>query len=681
MKIPFKVLYLSAIGLAVAGMSSCSNEPESTEVATVEETNTPKLVKNGDTTLPDSPENLKELSALAEGDFKYSVEDFFKNPDKNRYQISPEGDYISYMGPYEKRMNIFIQKVGEEEVTQITTETDRDIAGYFWASNNRVVYVKDEGGNEDFHLFAVNIDGSNSKDLTPFDSVNVQFIDDLRDIPSEMIIGMNKRNPEIFDPYRLNIETGEMELLYENPGNVTEWMTDHDGKLRIAIITDGVTTTITQRATEDEEFKEVKTISFKETLSPIFYTFDNKNAYALSNIGRDKLAVVKMDIETGEEIGEPLFLHEEVDAGGLSYSRKRKVLTSVSYTTDKRQRFFLDDETEKIYNRLTTELKGYEVAISSANRAEDKYLIRTYSDRSLGAYYVYDKNTDKLEKMVDVAPWLNESDMATMKPIQYTTRDGLTIHGYLTLPKGKENEKGLPVVINPHGGPWARDNWGWNPYAQLFASRGYAVMQMNFRGSTGYGKEFWQASFKKWGQEMQNDITDGTQWLIEEGIADPKRIAIFGGSYGGYATLAGVTYTPDLYAAAIDYVGVSNLFTFMSTIPPYWKPYLAMMYEMVGDRTNEEDSIMLYEASPAYHVDKIKTPLMVIQGANDPRVNVDESDQIVKALRANNVEVPYIVKYNEGHGFRNEENRIEANTLMLGFLAKHLNQPIESEDL
>ncbi len=677
--------YLFRSGLIMLGLGlffACNPAPDDPrdgeEDRHVEVTTT---TKNGDTTLPSSSAELKELMELAEGDYKYSVEDFFRNPEKTSYKISPQGDYISYLAPYENRMNIFVKKIGEDKARRITDLTDRDIAGYLWANNGRLLYGKDEGGDENYHFYAVNVDGSNNKDLTPFDSVTVDLIDDLEDIEDEIIIGMNKRNKEIFDPYRLNIKTGELTMLHENPGNITQWMTDHDGKLRLAIITDGVNTTIMHRPTEQDEFKEVRTFSFKETLQPLFFTFDNKNAYALSNLNRDKIAVVKMDLNTGEEMGKPIFLHQEVDASNLDYSRKRKVITAVNYTTDKRQQEFLDEETRKIHDRLKKDLGDYEVVLSSHNKAEDKFLVRTYSDRSLGAYYFYDKNTDELKKIADVGPWLKEEDMATMKPIQYTSRDGKVIHGYLTLPRGMENASNLPVIVHPHGGPWYRDTWGWSSYAQLFASRGYAVLQMNFRGSTGYGKEFWQSSFKQWGRTMQNDITDGVQWLIKEGIAYPDRIAIFGGSYGGYATLAGVTYTPELYAAAVDYVGVSNLFTFMKTIPPYWKPYLAMMYEMVGDPTDPEDSAAMYASSPAFHVDKIQTPLMVIQGANDPRVNVDESDQVVAALRKNGVEVPYIVKYNEGHGFHNEENRIEANKLMLGFLAKHLKEPVTAEQM
>lgn len=272
-------------------------------------------------------------------------------------------------------------------------------------------------------------------------------------------------------------------------------------------------------------------------------------------------------------------------------------------------------------------------------------------------------------KLTDVAPWINENNMADVKPIKYTSRDGLTINGYLTLPKGSDG-KNLPIVVNPHGGPWFRDTWGFNPEIQFLANRGYAVLQMNFRGSTGYGKEFWKSSFKQWGKKMQDDITDGVNWLIKEGIADPKKVAIYGGSYGGYATLAGLTFTPDLYACGVDYVGVSNLFTFMKSIPPYWKPMLGMLYAMVGNPETEKE--LLTSASPIFHIDKIKVPLLIAQGANDPRVNKNESDQVVKALKEKGIDVPYIVKDNEGHGFSNEENRFDFYNAMEKFLAKHI---------
>ncbi|WP_229130290.1 S9 family peptidase [Ancylomarina sp. 16SWW S1-10-2] len=596
---------------------------------------------------------------------KIALEDFFKNPLKTSYQISPEGTKFSYRAPFEDRMNIFIQEIGSEEAVQITFEKDRDISGYFWANDNRILYLKDSGGDENFKLYGVDIDGKNQVCFTDFDKVTTNIIDRLDAIPDEIIISMNKRDPKAFDPYRLNIVTGELTMLYKNPGNITGWMTDHDGKLRIATaVTDMVNATVLYRETEKDEFKPIITTSFKETMSPQFFTFDNKKLYASSNLGRDKAEIVIFDPATGKET-ETLFANDMVDVEGLSYSRKRKVLTKAIYTTDMVKFKFFDKESEDMYNRVKKELPAYDCYFTSSNRNEDKFLVRTYSDRSLGAYYIYDKNTDELKLISEVSPWLDESHMAAMKPIKYTSRDGKTIHGYLTLPVGVD-AKNLPMVVNPHGGPWARDNWGFNPEIQFLANRGYAVLQMNFRGSTGYGRDFWECSFKKWGLEMQDDITDAVQWAIDQGIADKDRIAIYGGSYGGYATLAGLAFTPDLYKCGVDYVGVSNMFTFMNSLPPYWEPYRQMLYEMAGDPV--KDSVMLAKVSPALHADKIKVPLFVAQGANDPRVNLAESDQMVAAMKARGINVEYMVKDNEGHGFRNIENRYDFYRSMEKFL-------------
>jgi len=605
-----------------------------------------------------------------------SVEDFFKNSEKQAFRLSPDGTFISYMAPFENRMNIHVRKFDDDSVTRVTNVTDRDLSGYFWANNDRLVYVRDTGGDENFHLFAVNKDGTNEKDLTPFDGVRAQIIDDLEDNEEEMIIGLNKRIPQVFDPYRINIKTGEMKILYENPGNITGWGTDHDGKIRLAYVTNGVDNTIMYRENENMPFEEVITTDFKETLAPQFFDFDNGDIiYAVSNLGRDKMAVVKYNLKEKKEL-EEVFMHSDVDVDGISYSNKRKIPTVISYTTAKTNRKFLDKETETIFSKLKKELgPDNEYYLTSSNKNEDKFLVYVGNDKTRGTYYYYDKNSNKIDFLADVSPWIKSEQMAEMKPITYTSRDGIEISGYLTLPIGRE-AKNLPVVINPHGGPWARDNWGYNPEVQLLANRGYAVLQMNFRGSTGYGKKFWQSSFKKWGQEMQNDITDGVKWLIDEGIANPKRIAIYGGSYGGYATLAGITNTPELYAAAVDYVGVSNLFTFMETIPAYWEPYKKMLYEMVGD-PNTIDSVMMRANSPVYNVDKIKSALFIAQGANDPRVKQSESDQMVEALKKNGVNVQYMLKENEGHGFRNEENRFDFYRAMSKFLDENLKEDPE----
>ncbi|MDA9819501.1 S9 family peptidase [Salibacteraceae bacterium] len=596
------------------------------------------------------------------------LEDFFKNPDKSSYQISPDGMFYSFMAPYESRMNVFIQKIGDSESMRITDVTDRDIAGYTWVSNERILYLKDNGGDENFALYAVNIDGSNPQSLTAFDSVRTELIDDLEDQEDYVMVGLNKRDQRIYDPYRLNVQTGELSMLAENPGNISGWMTDHEGKLRVALTTDGVNNSLMYRETEDSEWEILFTGNFKESLDPLFFTFDNKNLYVSSNVGRDKSAIRMYDVAK-KELGEILFEHPDVDVSNLSYSRKRKVLTTVSYTIDKRERSFLDAETEAWFKKLEAKLAGYEIGISGRSKDESKLVVRTYSDRSLGAYYFYDIAEDRLEKLEDVSPWVQEDEMAEMQPVSYQSRDGLTIRGYLTLPKGKE-AKNLPVVVNVHGGPWARDYWGYSNEVQFLANRGYAVLQMNYRGSVGFGRAFWEASFKQWGQAMQDDVSDGAQWLIDQGIADSSRVAIYGGSYGGYATLAGLTYTPNLYACGVDYVGVSNLFTFMETIPPYWTQYLEMLYEMVGHP--EADSAMLAAYSPSLNAEKITAPLFIAQGANDPRVKKSEADQMVEAMKARGVEVEYLVKDDEGHGFRNEENRFDFYRAMEKFLAKHI---------
>ena len=602
------------------------------------------------------------------------LEDFFKNPEKSSYQISPDGSFYSFMAPYKKRMNIFIQKIGDSSASQLTFEEARDIAGYFWPNNEQIVFLKDEAGDENFHLFGVNIDGSNPIGFTDFEGVRAQIIDDLPDQKDFVVIGLNKRNKQVFDPYRLNLKTGEISMLAENPGNIQGWMFDHDGKLRLATaIVDGVNQSILYRENEEDEFKTIITTNFKEGFNPQFFTFDNKNIIGSSNLGRDKSAIVEFDPVTAKEV-KVLYANDDYDVNGVGYSRKRKVITAAYFESWKSERHYFDSTSKATFEKIQKQLAGYEIGITGVNKDENVLILRTYSDKSLGAYYIYNSEDDKMEKIVNVSPWIDENEMSNQLPIAYQSRDGLKINGYLTLPKGynMENAKNLPVVINPHGGPWARDSWGFNPEIQFLANRGYAVLQMNFRGSTGYGRKFFEASFKKWGREMQDDITDGTKWLIDKGIADSTRIAIYGGSYGGYATLMGLVKEPKMYAAGVDYVGVSNMFTFMKTIPPYWEPMLEMMYEMVGDV--EKDSTMLREVSPVFHVDKIKAPLFIAQGANDPRVNVDESDQMVRAMKEKGIEVEYLVKKDEGHGFRNEENRFEFYRAMEKFLNLQLSK-------
>lgn len=603
------------------------------------------------------------------------LEDFFRNSERTGYQLSPDGSYISYMAPYKDRLNVFVRRVDEtdEHAIRITNETERSVAGYMWADNQRLLYMKDTAGDENYQLYGVHRDGSDDRAYTAFDGVRTSLIDDLEEQQGVVMIGMNKRNPEVFDPYRLNIETGELTLLAENPGNIQGWMTDHDGRLRVATaIVDGVNTQILYRDTEDEPFKPVLTTNFRDVVSFMEFTPDNKEVYAATNLHRDKTILVRMNPATCEEL-EVLYENERYDIASISYSRKRKKLLSVYCTGHKEPvRHYFDAEEEQLRQRIKAHFPNQRYGIADTDKAEANYLIYVGGDRTRGSYWHYNALTDEAKKIADLAPWIKSDEMNAMHPVCYTTRDGLQIEAYLTLPDGltPDTAKQLPVVVNPHGGPWARDCWGYSSEVQFLSNRGYAVFQMNFRGSTGYGRHFLEASYKQWGLKMQDDITDGVKWLIEQGIANPNRIAIYGGSYGGYATLAGLTFTPDLYACGIDYVGVSNLFTFMQTIPPYWRPMLEMMYEQVGHP--EHDADQLAATSPALHADKIKVPLFVAQGANDPRVNKAESDQMVEALRQRGVVVEYMVKDNEGHGFHNQENRFDFYRAMERFLKAHL---------
>lgn len=600
---------------------------------------------------------------------EYPVEHFFRNAVTQNVTISPNAGFVAMLKPWQDRMNIFVHPLNEpEKVKRISNQADRDVAGYGWVSDDTIIFARDTGGDENFYLVTTNINTGEEIAITPTTGVLANIVDVLPNQPDEILISTNERTKQTFDVYRYNLKTKKREMVAENPGNIMGWMTDHDGKIRVATTTDGVNTQVLYRDDESSPFRPLKQLNFKQTFAPISFTPDNKNLYVSTRIIRDKAAIIEYDVSADKEIRE-IFSHPEVDVENVYYSDKKNKLTSVSYTTWKTQRHFLDKETEKTFNKIKAHFPRHEITINNETRDEQQMIVATYSDTEQAIYYHYDVASDKMTKIAEKAPWHKAEHMAEMKPIKYTTRDGLEINGYLTTPKGKA-AKDLPLVMLPHGGPWARDYWGYSPTVQMFANRGYAVLQVNFRGSTGYGREFWQKSFKQWGQSMQNDITDGVKWTIEQGIVDEDKICIYGGSYGGYATLAGVTFTPDLYKCGIDYVGVSNLFTFMEAIPPYWKPYLTMLHEMVGHP--EKDKAMLEQYSPVFHVDKIKAPLLVLQGAKDPRVVKAESDQIVDALRKRGVEVEYIVKENEGHGFRSLENRLEAYQAMDDFLKKYL---------
>jgi len=596
------------------------------------------------------------------------LEDFFRKPQRVQVKISPRGEFLAWMEPHERRLNVFVKDLTSGDTRQVTSATARDVAGYVWVSRDRLVFAQDTGGDENYRLYSVAADGTGAIDLTPFEGVQCGIVDDLEEVEDEILMRMNRRDERLFDAYRLNVRTGALDLAAENPGNVDEWITDHQGRLRAASTTDGVNTGILYRDREEDDWRSIASYDFKESASPLLFTFDDRNLYVGSNLGRERRALCEFDVDTGRET-ELVFAHPEVDIDDLLVSRRRKCITAAVYETDKRHYHFFDDVRAGLQARIDEVLPGRDNSFVSHTRDETRYVVHSGDDRTPGSYWLLDAETLEVEHLFDLAPWLDREEMAPMKPISYTARDGLEIPGYLTLPPGEE-PRNLPLVVHPHGGPWVRDSWGYRGEIQFLANRGCAVLQMNYRGSTGYGRKFMEAGFKQWGLAMQDDITDAVRWAIAEGIADPERIAIYGGSYGGYATLAGLCFTPEVYACGVSVVGVSNIFTLIESVPPYWEPMLGMLYEMLGHP--EKDEELLRSVSPVFHADKIRAPLLVVQGANDPRVKQAEADQIVAACKKNGVDVDYMLVGDEGHGFLNEENRLAFAHRMEVFLTKHL---------
>ena len=445
--------------------------------------------------------SLIATAAHAQPAKQYPLRDFFKNPEQAYFRLSPDGKYLGFMQPYESRMNIFVQpinKVGTKEgIKRVTAETARDIPNYFFKGPQHVLFTKDFGGDENFHVVTADITTGVVKDLTPHEGTRASILDALPDDDDHVLVAHNKRDKKIFDVYRVNIKTGEEKLAAENPGNITNWNTDHDGKIRAATSSDGVNTSLYYRETEADAFKPILTTNFREGVSPVGWTADNKLMYVASNRGRDKSALFEFDPKTAKE-GKLIYENSNVDVDSLGWSRARKTITQTLVNFEKAQPVFFDKEAQRVYNALKAKLPAYELGVQSMTKDEQMMIVAAVSDRTPGARYVYDVKADKLTKLADINPAIAEADMAEMKPVSYTSRDGLTIRGYLTLPKGVA-AKNLPVIVNPHGGPWARDSWGYNPEIQFLANRGYAVFQMNFRGSTGYGRKFWEASFKQWG--------------------------------------------------------------------------------------------------------------------------------------------------------------------------------------
>ena len=598
------------------------------------------------------------------------IENFFNVPINTSYLVSPDGKYISYLKPDNNRIHIYVETLDGKTTTQLTCDSNRSIANYFWASNNEILYLKGASENMEPGLFAVNIDGNNKRELLSFPNTKIRLISSGPLSDGQVLVSLNKRDSTVFDAYRLDMKTGNLSLLFQNPGNITKWYSDPAGKLRMAIASDGVNETLLYRDKESQNFRSVLRNNFKTSISPISFSADNSCIYALSNKNRDKMALVELDCVTGKE-HRVIYSNPQVDVSEAIYSVNKDKLIYAGFETWKKERHYLDDTFKAIFKKLEKLLPNTEIVIASSDSLEKKFIVRTYTDRNPGSFYLYSIDDDKLVKLSDVNSSLKVENMAEMKPISYKTRDGLTVYGYLTLPRGMP-PKNLPVVVMPHGGPDTRNSWGYNSEVQFLASRGYAVFQVNFRGSKGYGKDFWIAGFKEWGAKMQDDITDGVHWLIEEKIADPSRIGIYGFSFGGFSALHGLMSSPELYRCGASYSGFTNLFTYFKDIPPYFRPYLQMYYETVGNP--ETDADYFRAASPVFHTDKIKVPVLIAQGARDPRVNMNETHQFVKELKKKKVPVTYIFKEGEGHVFRNNENRLEFYKKLEIFLDQNLSR-------
>ncbi|MFW6258262.1 MAG: alpha/beta fold hydrolase [Halochromatium sp.] len=626
----------------------------------------------------------------------------FGNPTRAQARISPDGRHLSWLAPSaEGVLNVWVQPADRgTEARQITADQRRGIRNYGWSQDGaRILYVQDEDGDENWHLYAVALAGEEAqeaRDLTPFEGVRAQNLMTHPEHPNQVLVGLNKRDPSVFDIYRIQLDSGEIALDTENPGDVVKWLTDADFRIRAAEASDPETgdDIVRVRDSEDQPWRELLRFPFGENGGALAFNADGDQLFVTSSLGSDTTRLLAIDAKTGEVSAE-LAKDAKADVGSVVMHPTEHRVQAVEFD-------YLKPEWTVIDPRIADDLAYLEevaegaVTIASRTLADDRWVFVDQPDDGPATYYLYDRPTDRsddrptdrsgdhpsdrtasttrpprqAERLFVTRPELAEYDLAKMRPLEIQARDGLTLPSYLTLPLGLE-PKQLPLVLLVHGGPWARDDWGYSAQAQWLANRGYAVLQVNFRGSTGFGKAFLNAGNQEWGVgAMQHDLTDAVRWAIAQGIADPERVCIYGGSYGGYATLAGLAFTPELYACGVDLVGPSNIETLFQSVPPYWAPMKKQLVKRVGDVENDPE--LNRRISPLFHADKIAAPLMVLQGANDPRVKIAEADQIVAAMREKELPVTYIVFPDEGHGFARPENRLDANARIERFLAEQL---------
>lgn len=638
----------------------------------------------GNTSLVSADEELKKLENYDKGNYKYQVSDYFSRPKATSFRLSPKGKYLSYKEKgSNNKTNVYVKEISTGKVKMAIEEKKELIATYGWINENRLVFFMDKGGDENYHVFATNIDGSNTKDLTPFEGVKASIISLLEEDEDHVIIYMNKNNRQVMEPYKLNVSTGELVQLFKNEdmnNPISDFKFDRLGELRAYTkVINGIENEIYYKDLKTGEFNLIKRLKWYDSFSIIDFNYTSKNkneAYIVSNLDSDKSRILLYDLKENKILKE-LYSNPSFDVNGISIAKKNRnyEIDIFYYVGDRAEIVPVSKMAKDIYSLMKKEFGDKDFRIVSSDDDENTMLITVNSDKLYGKYYIYDVKNKKITLLYDLMPQLREEDMVEMRPIKFKSRDGFTIYGYITLPKESSGGKKVPLIVNPHGGPQGvRDYWGFNPEVQLFASRGYATLQVNFRISGGYGKKFLREGFKQVGRKVMDDIEDGVKYCLEQGWVDESKIAIYGASHGGYATLMGLIKTPDLYSCGVDYVGVSNIETLFSSIPEYWKPYKKMLYEVWYDLDDPEELKIAKSVSPINQVDKIKKPVFVVQGANDPRVNIAESDQIVSVLRKKGFYTPYMVKYNEGHGFRREENSLELYKYMLGFFRKNFNK-------
>ena len=608
---------------------------------------------------------------------------FFGNPEISGAQISPDGQYIAFIKPYKDTRNIWVKRatLPFTSARPLTDDTKRPIPSFFWSRDGKyVLFVQDKGGDENYNIYAVNPADANAagrdvplaRNLTDLKNVRALIYAVPKSDPDTIFVGLNDRDAAWHDAYKVKISTGARTLIRKNTERIAGWVFDAKDQLRLAQRTaDNGDTEILR--IDGDGFKKVYSCTVFENCGPVRFHSDNKRVYLITDKG-DGINLSRLtlfDPDTGKEElveSDPL---NRVDFDNVIFSDVTDELIATLYQDERTRIYWKDKSFEADYKLLQAKLPGKEIGFGSSTKDEQLFLITASSDIEPGETYLFDRRKKKLELQYRIREKIAREHLAEMKSIRFKSSDGLEIPAYLTLPKGVE-AKNLPLVVFPHGGPWARDTWGYHSYAQFLANRGYVVLRPNFRGSTGYGKSFLNAGNNQWGEKMQDDITWGVKHLVAQGIVDPKRVGIMGGSYGGYATLAGVAFTPDLYQAGVAIVAPSNLITLLESIPPYWEAGRKMFHERMGDPTKPAGKAQLERQSPLNSAAKIKTPLLVVQGANDPRVKKAESDQIVVALRERNFPVEYIVAPDEGHGFARPVNNMAMIALAERFLAKHL---------